>query len=75
MFSGVTEEVGNAAQTCQLACELFLKRNFLLNSKNGWKRAVKDIRDRKPFPLLISSTVGKREKWEENNIVATAYYL
>ena len=28
-------------------------------------------RDWKPKPLLIGSTEGKREKWEENNIVET----
>ena len=30
-----------------------------------------DIRDRKQKHLVTSSTVGKREKWDENNIVET----
>ena len=30
-----------------------------------------DVRDRKPKPLLIGSTLGKREKWEEKNIDET----
>ena len=30
-----------------------------------------DVRDRKLKPLLLGSTVGKREKWEENNFIET----
>ena len=41
----------------------FLDWTFFLNNY--------DVRDRKPFPLQISLTVGKREKWEENNIIET----
>ena len=34
-----------------------------------------DIIDRKLKPLLIGSTVGKQEKWEENTTVETTQIL
>ena len=43
--------------------ELFFSTGTFLNNY--------DVRDRKSKPLLIGSTVGKREKWQENNIVET----
>ena len=43
--------------------ELFFSTGTFLNNY--------DVRDRKSKPLLIGSTVGKSEKWQENNIVET----
>ena len=46
--------------------ELFFLTGTFLNNY--------DVRERKPIFLVIGSTRGKREKWEENNIAKTTVH-